>query len=714
MPQHYFDKRKRKNERIAEMLPNRRLMKKHGVARSGAPEDEGIIMSLPSDNPDRPISRIDTVTGLPTKQQVPAPLPPESEATKEDALRSITEFVPGRNPESQGGVRWETPGGQVGYSMNQQDADTRRKMFGDVERDSEIAFGDGTAAQEEAEIESEVNERMSKTNEQQNRRLDQWQRDQGIHPEQDEATPFMDAAEDPSTTESAKRWGGRDVRGEMEAAERAKGLPWDRVTTQEQPGGIVPQERIQAADEMIRQRKAQREEEFSGAQQGGFLGSQREFRREQVSRAEWESAINRGKTSEDFESWKETRAEQFQEKMADVEAKRDEERQAKEGIARGRRESRQTSRDEAAQSRRDMRQMRSEAAIAGFKEGTPEFTEYMNREMGGRQHELDLLEKEFVAPEEAKGEAAVEEQTVKTGGEVEIAGVVTEGQITIGKDANEAQRYISDATNAASKFVAGLEAGTQMKIAEMQNALAGRQLDESIIQNQVNNLVSISQGNAANLTQMAVAAAQMMDPQIMESFLVALQLASPNLKDYADFQSHLRNVGTAGGSTTPGTTGTPPAPGTTGTPPAPGSSFVPFSQPSAQGATAVLSGTNIPGTPEQQKTWDKLSTKMVSWKSDMGDVPFRTFGMNSSEIKKYAGHMHKMDDMLKFIRSLPDEEARDLADQMSQDVDIAKYANVEMGGYPWAFGSTLENAQKGFLNTCHYYKDQCKQPTRIG
>ena len=374
--------------------------------------------------------------------------PPATPESRESAIQGIIDHVPGGQSLSyhkgerlgpgvieqpDGSFRYETASGQVGISDTRERAEQAMGMFGGAEMDVDI-MNSASAGEREAKekreysIQSEVDENMTRAEEKADRRLNQFEWDKGIHPDQQKPTPFMDAAEDPSTAPGAERWGGRDVRGEMDAAQRAEidksmGMEtWeDNQRYKEEnsrPDVIDPEHMARVKKQLEDDRWAKDEADLAAYEDSGFDGTQSEYEKDQVSRRRYERGIEDLSIRRDqsYEEWEALDYDKRVQRSADNKARKRQERVDESADNRQRREERGDRRRGAQREDREQFAKMDEARRMGLKQGetTPIYDEKGNvvghknpyadfmAQDETRAHELDI--------ERSKNQAAEVEQ----------------------------------------------------------------------------------------------------------------------------------------------------------------------------------------------------------------------------------------------------------------------------------------------------------------
>ena len=380
----------------------------------------------------------------PAPQQQP-PAPQQQELTPaESAMKSITQHKP--DPASQGGVRWETPGGQVGWSANQERADAQAKRFGATEQDSVTVKDD--IAKKEQEIDAEVQQRMASNDEQRNKRLKRFEREKGLLPEQNPEpdTPFLDAVDKPETGPGADRWGGVDTAGRMEEERikerqsRTGHSQWEdnqryeeeqaqARQKQEEADAKVMAERMDALEDKKYQKYMADKEEYEIS---GFDGSMKEWEQDRSNRARYQRGIDDLSIDRDmsFEDWE---AQDYSDRRAKKQA-RDARLEEERGIRRQEKEERRVSERERHLGERDALrntvEARREARNRGLRRGTEEYEQFMNTATSGgveaqREHQL-AMEKAKSGDAEAVAEQTTEQVGTQVEGQVTLQGMVGE------------------------------------------------------------------------------------------------------------------------------------------------------------------------------------------------------------------------------------------------------------------------------------------------
>ena len=410
-------------------------------------EDVGPDKHLPSefksaDHPNRFVDGVDTITGQ------PAPLPPENQATKKDALRSLIEHsqrIP--DPESQGAVRWgdsvDTPGGYGGWSMNQEDADAREKMFGGLANDAKIAFGDGSGEsieqekiKKEEEIAAEVEQATSlEGRHKTNRRLeaegklppgfsDKAQDTQAEYDRvfDEKGNPRVDVDDQPTIYDKDSDWTSEGVQGRMRDEERRNirrdtGLDtWEDNQQYKREQSTIDPEHMEKVKKQVEEDRWKTElEERDEYENSGFNGTQSEWKEDKTLKERYQRGLDDLSVHKDtdFDTWK---AQDYDRRFTKAEEKRTQRQEDNRGVHRSRDEAHRRRQDKDLSRSQEIERMGS-ARRAGLKQGTPEWAAFMGQE-GTREHELAI---EYARNQDTK---VAQEQTKQVKTE-------TEGRINI-------------------------------------------------------------------------------------------------------------------------------------------------------------------------------------------------------------------------------------------------------------------------------------------
>ena len=459
------------------------------------------------------------------QQQPPAPQQ-QTPAPAEEAMKSITQHKP--DPASQGGVRWETPGGQVGWSANQERADAQAKRFGATEQDSVIAKDN--IAKEEAEIEAEVDKRMTPEGQQQQRQqleqegflekgsADRMRRSQKeLEAEQKpptDKTPFLDAVENPSSAPGAENWGGVDTVGMMEAERQAEMRRKTGMNTwldnqayeqeqaqarqkQEEANAKVMAERMDALEDKKYQKYMADKEEYEIS---GFDGSMREWEQDRSNRARYQRGVDDLSIDRDmsFEDWE---AQDYAVRRAKKQA-RDARLEEERGVRRQEKEERRISERERHLGERDALrsrvEARREARNRGLERGTEEYQQFMNRETSGgieaqRAHEL-AIEKAKSGDTEAVAEQTTEQVETTTEGQITLQGMVGEQTLAQLKQQGVNEQALQELVNDGVDL-------TNKSAEEIQRIISEREIKTQEIQ--TGGEVTIATGEWKNRLDMA-------------------------------------------------------------------------------------------------------------------------------------------------------------------------------------------------------------------